>query len=196
MIRGLISTAVDASARRGSACQLLGLSVRTVERRARGGRCAPGPASPAGQRHHARGAAHHSCRRDLGRLSRRVAASNRPVARGRRTLSRLGIHDVPDSARGGVAPVSRSRQGPRAPTAAHACRYNTQHLHSAIRFVTPDDRHAGRDTALLLARRAAYLRARSRPPERWSGTIRMWEAKNAVRVNPDHDEVAAPARVA
>ena len=32
MIRGLIETAVDAGARRRAACQLLGLSVRTVER--------------------------------------------------------------------------------------------------------------------------------------------------------------------
>ncbi len=28
---------------------------------------------------------------------------------------------------------------------------NTQHLHSAIRFVTPEDRHTGRDLALLVA---------------------------------------------
>lgn len=74
--------------------------------------------------------------------------------------------------------------------------YNTQHLHSAIRFVTPDDRHTGRDIALLLARRAVYLRARKRTPERWSGSIRTWEPLNTVRLNPDHDEVAAPARVA
>ena len=74
--------------------------------------------------------------------------------------------------------------------------YNTQHLHSAIRFVTPDDRHAGRDTALLLARRALYLRARGRTPERWSGAVRNWDPINAVRLNPDRDEVAAPARVA
>lgn len=74
--------------------------------------------------------------------------------------------------------------------------YNTQHLHSAIRFVTPEDRHAGRDTALLLARRAVYLRARHRTPERWSGAVRNWEPINAVRLNPEHDEVAVPARVA
>jgi putative transposase len=74
--------------------------------------------------------------------------------------------------------------------------YNTQHLHSAIRFVTPDDRHAGRDIALLLARRAVYLHARGRTPERWSGAVRNWDPINAVRLNPDHDEIAAPARVA
>jgi putative transposase len=74
--------------------------------------------------------------------------------------------------------------------------YNTEHLHSAIRFVTPDDRHAGRDTALLSARRAVYARARRRTPTRWSGTIRNWDPINAVRLNPEHDVVAVPARVA
>ncbi|CAN5261496.1 hypothetical protein BH09GEM1_BH09GEM1_48370 [soil metagenome] len=74
--------------------------------------------------------------------------------------------------------------------------YNTEHLHSAIRFVTPDDRHAGRDTALLLARRAVYLTARRRTPARWSGAVRNWEPITTVRLNPDHDTITAPARVA
>lgn len=74
--------------------------------------------------------------------------------------------------------------------------YNTQHLHSAIRFVTPDDRHAGRDTALLLARRAVYLRAQRRTPARWSRDVRTWAPVHAVHLNPDRDELAAPARVA
>jgi putative transposase len=74
--------------------------------------------------------------------------------------------------------------------------YNTEHLHSAIRFVTPDDRHAGRDVALLIARRAVYARARRRTPARWSGPIRNWDPIAAVRLNPEHDDVAIPARVA
>lgn len=32
-------------------------------------------------------------------------------------------------------------------------RYNTEHRHSGIRFVTPQQRHAGEDKALLQARR-------------------------------------------
>jgi transposase InsO family protein len=74
--------------------------------------------------------------------------------------------------------------------------YNTQHLHSAIRFVTPDDRHAGRDTALLVARRAVYTRARRRTPARWSGTTRNWDPINAVRLNPEHGDITVPKRVA
>jgi transposase InsO family protein len=34
--------------------------------------------------------------------------------------------------------------------------YNTEHLHSAIRFVTPEDRHEGRDFAILAERHKLY----------------------------------------
>jgi len=74
--------------------------------------------------------------------------------------------------------------------------YNTQHLHSAIRFVTPADRHAGRDIALLVARRAVYARAQRRTPARWSGMIRDWTPIPTVRLNPEHDDVTGPVRVA
>lgn len=74
--------------------------------------------------------------------------------------------------------------------------YNTQHLHSAIRFVTPDDRHTGRDIALLIARRAVYARAQRRTPGRWSGALRNWDPITTVRLNPEHDELAEPERVA
>ena len=74
--------------------------------------------------------------------------------------------------------------------------YNTQHLHSAIRFVTPEDRHSGRDHALLATRCTVYARAQQRHPERWSGATRNWEPVQAVRLNPHHDEDAPSARVA
>ena len=74
--------------------------------------------------------------------------------------------------------------------------YNTQHLHSAIRFVTPADRHAGRDLALLLRRAAVYTRARRRTPARWCGAIRDWTPVPAVRLNPESDAVIPCGRVA
>lgn len=83
----------------------------------------------------------------------------------------------------------------RAWVAAFVHWYNTRHLHSAIRFVTPDDRHAGRDTAILVARRAVYTRARRRTPARWSGALRNWDPITTVRLNPEHDEVAGPVRI-
>ena len=34
--------------------------------------------------------------------------------------------------------------------------YNTEHLHSAIRFVTPNSRHLGKDPAILAKRSVVY----------------------------------------
>lgn len=62
--------------------------------------------------------------------------------------------------------------------------YNGTHLHSGIRFVTPNDRHAGRDTAILNARKALYTAARARTPRRWTGATRNWSPITEVRLNP------------
>jgi len=69
--------------------------------------------------------------------------------------------------------------------------YNEEHLHSAIGFVTPSDRHAGRDGAILEARRAVYARALRRHPERWSRDARRWEAPGEVRLNPGRSGAVA-----
>lgn len=63
--------------------------------------------------------------------------------------------------------------------------YNSVHLHSSIRFVTPEDRHSGRDVAILTRRRITYQQARVRHPERWTGNIRNWDPVEEVRLNPD-----------
>ena len=63
--------------------------------------------------------------------------------------------------------------------------YNTEQLHSAIRFVTPADRHAGRDTVILAARQTVYAAARKRRPDRWSGDMRNWAPIAAVTLNPE-----------
>lgn len=47
--------------------------------------------------------------------------------------------------------------------------YNTEHLHSAIRFVTPSSRHQGLDKAILQQRRVVYEKAKRLNPLRWSG---------------------------
>lgn len=62
--------------------------------------------------------------------------------------------------------------------------YNAQHLHSAIGFVTPNDRHCGADVALFSARRSVYERARQSHPERWSRSTRQWDAPATVALNP------------
>ena len=63
--------------------------------------------------------------------------------------------------------------------------YNTQHLHGEIQFVTPTDRHNGRDAEILERRKEVYERARARRPERWSGNIRNWDPIEEVVLNPD-----------
>lgn len=64
--------------------------------------------------------------------------------------------------------------------------YNHEHRHSAIRFVTPAQRHAGLDTALLRERSSVYEAAKARHPERWSGATRNWQCIPVVHLNPDN----------
>jgi putative transposase len=62
--------------------------------------------------------------------------------------------------------------------------YNSEHLHSAIRFVTPDDRHFGRENEILQRRKHVYEKARSHNPKRWSRNTRNWEPVERVVLNP------------
>jgi len=71
--------------------------------------------------------------------------------------------------------------------------YNGEHRHSGIRFVTPDERHSGRDRALLMKREVTYAIAKARHPERWSGNTRNWQPEGRVWLNPDRTPVAEKA---
>ena len=61
--------------------------------------------------------------------------------------------------------------------------YNTQHLHSAIRFTTPASRHSGEDKAILEKRKIVYQTAKNAHPERWSRDVRNWNRIERVRLN-------------
>ena len=61
--------------------------------------------------------------------------------------------------------------------------YNEDHQHSGIRFVTPSERHDGREKAILARRHQVYQAAKARNPERWSGTTRNWAPVAIVRLN-------------
>ncbi len=63
--------------------------------------------------------------------------------------------------------------------------YNTEHLHSEIRFVTPDDRHYGQDIVKLRKRKNVYEQARNKHPERWARQTRNWNRIEIVRLNPE-----------
>jgi putative transposase len=62
--------------------------------------------------------------------------------------------------------------------------YNHEHRHSGIRYVTPVERHAGDDRAILAARDQLYRAAKERHPERWTGSTRHWEPQREVWLNP------------
>jgi hypothetical protein len=63
--------------------------------------------------------------------------------------------------------------------------YNTEHRHSAIGYVTPDQRHSGADVAILARRRVLYERARRQTPGRWSNNIRNWTPAATAILNPE-----------
>jgi putative transposase len=62
--------------------------------------------------------------------------------------------------------------------------YNTKHLHSGIRYVTPHQRHYGEDQQILAKRKEVYEKAREKHPERWTGNIRNWDYIPQVALNP------------
>lgn len=62
--------------------------------------------------------------------------------------------------------------------------YNGEHRHSALKFVTPGQRHRGEDRDILAMRSALYETARANRPERWSGSCRNWDRPEIVTLNP------------
>lgn len=74
--------------------------------------------------------------------------------------------------------------------------YNEAHFHSAIRFVTPSQRHAGEDIEILERRDGVYERARAKNPQRWSGPTRDWSRIKSVRLNPAKGRVTAVSEAA
>jgi transposase InsO family protein len=71
--------------------------------------------------------------------------------------------------------------------------YNGEHRHSAIRYVTPNERHDGRENYVLAQRHELYKRARLANPERWSGSTRDWSPVGLVVLNPERPSRQAAA---
>ncbi len=65
--------------------------------------------------------------------------------------------------------------------------YNEEHLHSAIQYVTPSQRHRGEDVSLLARRHRIYQMAKQERPHRWSGESRNWEPVREVWLNCPKD---------
>ena len=62
--------------------------------------------------------------------------------------------------------------------------YNNEHRHSGIRFITPSQKHAGSEKAILEQRKEVYRQAMEKNPARWSGSARNWTAIEVVVLNP------------
>ena len=62
--------------------------------------------------------------------------------------------------------------------------YNHSHRHSGLKFVTPAQRHNGKDIVILERRTTVYEKARKMHPERWSRQIRNWNHDATVELNP------------
>jgi putative transposase len=69
--------------------------------------------------------------------------------------------------------------------------YNNRHCHSALKFVTPAQRHRGDDRVILEQRERIYEQAKARNPQRWSGRTRNWEAAGPTALNPEREQQAA-----
>ena len=62
--------------------------------------------------------------------------------------------------------------------------YNEEHRHSAIRFVTPSQRHSGEEQRVLRRRKEVYEEVREQKPNRWTGGVRAWAPIGKVILNP------------
>lgn len=66
--------------------------------------------------------------------------------------------------------------------------YNKEHRHSGINYVTPAERHEGKDKEILAKRKALYEQKKEEHPERWSRETRDWEYSETEWLNPRQDK--------
>ena len=67
--------------------------------------------------------------------------------------------------------------------------YNHRHRHSAIKFVTPHQRHSGQAVEICHHRAVVYEKARKRNPRRWSRSTRCWSQPAEVWINKPTEEL-------
>ncbi|SHE61848.1 IS3 family transposase [Alkalibacter saccharofermentans] len=66
--------------------------------------------------------------------------------------------------------------------------YNTQHHHSGLNFLTPNQRHDGLSDQIFAQRIAVYEAAKTMNPQRWSRSIRDWSIEDKVWLNPEKSQ--------
>lgn len=70
--------------------------------------------------------------------------------------------------------------------------YDTEHLHSGIRYVTVAQRHDDQDHSILAERQHSYHAARNQYPTRCSGSTRSWLPVAALTLNPAKPALSQP----
>lgn len=73
--------------------------------------------------------------------------------------------------------------------------YNTEHRHSGLNFLTPNQRHQGLAKQIFNNRQRIYEAAKAKHPNRWSGNTRNWSLDEEVWLNPENPDIAASIRV-
>jgi GNAT superfamily N-acetyltransferase len=69
--------------------------------------------------------------------------------------------------------------------------YNLEHLHSRIKFVTPDQRHRGVGKQILIELQKLYESMRAQNPNRWLGCARNWTVQGSVELTPEQKKDVA-----
>ena len=62
--------------------------------------------------------------------------------------------------------------------------YNTEHRHSGIGLITPEQRHSGEGSKIMGKRNVVMSKAYALKPERWSSKPVFWEQSEEVYLNP------------
>lgn len=68
--------------------------------------------------------------------------------------------------------------------------YNNKHRHSALKYVSPQQRHTEQDIKLLDLREKLYQKAKNANPSRWSGNTRNWRHQGTVYLNKVNEQAA------
>lgn len=70
--------------------------------------------------------------------------------------------------------------------------YNDIHMHSGLKFVTPNQRHKGKDSSIMAQRHQVYQMAKAKHPERWSRDTRDWSLPSEVTLNANRKKSVRP----
>lgn len=66
--------------------------------------------------------------------------------------------------------------------------YNNEHRHSGINYVTPSQRHEGKDQEILAKRKELYEQAKKKHPERWTKETKDWAYQAEEWLNPRQEK--------